>query len=434
MKRIALGTLAGIFGLSGCTTLLPEPNATVNVDAITFAILTELYCAAKSLPGDGQPPYFASNDYWIAQIDMYLSASIEASANPLVSLLGPFNLAKATPVGGSTGSFTAGLAGTFDSTRTNLREYKIYVYLKRLVNGNTGLGSNKTTESVPDWATFAESNHWPVHCESPNAGGTYLQGRLGLKDWLEPAVRTQVATVGFAPLNAPPPTPAPPVPPAPTISDVYPDKGTKGDQVFITGANFNKVTNVFFDHKTPTIIAASPTRLVVSAPAPSKVGPVEVVVRTPAGDATGTFTYQDSTAAEFTRRTDAETESDKKVAETTASAPAPPPSSSQQSPTVSGTFTFIIKATGTIGPSFTLSRVSGGGSSLFTMTRTDNSYVNIVLTAATYCPLSTSIPAPATCFPTKGTASQPNSDQIANAITRLDNANLNLNLTHIVAP
>jgi hypothetical protein len=85
------------------------------------------------------------------------------------------------------------------------------------VYGNTGPGWNNTTHSVPDWATFAESNHWPVHCENPNAGGTYLQGQLGLKDWLEPAVRTQDATIEFAPLNAPSaPTPLP----APTITDV----------------------------------------------------------------------------------------------------------------------------------------------------------------------------------------------------------------------
>jgi len=435
MKRVVLAAIAGICCLPGCATFLPEPNATVNVDAITFAVLTELYCAAKTLPGDGQPPYFASDDYWVAAVDMNLSAAIDASANPLVSLLGPYNLAKAVPVGGTVGSFTTGISGTFDETRTNLRDYKVYVYLKRLVYGYTGTGADGNTESIPDWATFAESNHWPVRCDNPNAGGTYLQGRLGLKDWLAPAVRTQSATVRYAPLNAPAAPPTPPPTPAPTISDVYPDKGSiaGGDAVTITGANFTNVKAVLFDGRALSPSLTSTTRLVVTSPPGTKSGLTEVVVRTPAGDATGTFTYQPTT--EFRPRTAEEKTTDKSLAQTPPPAPGPPSSGSQQSPTVSGTFTFTIKATGAIGPSFILSRVSGGSSNLFTMTRTDINYVSIAVTAATYCPLSTLIPAPATCFPAKGTTrGLPNSDQLTNAIGRLDSAILNLNLTHIVQP
>jgi hypothetical protein len=86
MKRILSVIFSAIFGLTSCTTFLPDHIATVNVDAITFAVLTELYCAAKNLPDPAHPPYFASDDYWVAAIDMYLSASIEASANPAVCL------------------------------------------------------------------------------------------------------------------------------------------------------------------------------------------------------------------------------------------------------------------------------------------------------------------------------------------------------------
>ena len=98
MNRSTLGAIAGVSCLAGCTTHLPGPNATINVDAITFAILTELYCAAKDLKSTDSAgnwiAYFDSQDNWIGSIDMYLSASIEASASPVVSLLGPLKLSK----------------------------------------------------------------------------------------------------------------------------------------------------------------------------------------------------------------------------------------------------------------------------------------------------------------------------------------------------
>src|SRR5262249_28747474 len=109
--------------------------------------------------------------------------------------------------------------------------------------------------------------------------------------------------------------------------------------------------------------------------------------------------------------------------------PAPSQSgSSQQSPTISGTFTFTIKSTGTIGPSFTLTRVSGGSANAFTASRTDNSHVTVALTAAYYCPMSASIPAPGTCAKK---ASEPNVNQLGSAINRLDAAILNQNLAKI---
>lgn len=437
MKRILSVIFSAIFGLTSCTTFLPDHIATVNVDAITFAVLTELYCAAKDLPDREHPPYFASDDYWVAAIDMYLSASIEASANPAVSLLGPFNLAKAVPVGGTTGSFTSVFSGSVDETRTNMREYKIYVYLKRLVYGN---------QTVPDWKTFAERNRWPVHCEDPNAGGTYLQGRLGLEDWLAPAVRTQEASVGYAPLNAPPAPPVTPPPPPPTITDVYPKTGTKkgGELITITGANLASVTQVIFGKLSPitklcdkTSTAATgpcfsytPSKLEVIAPESSAAGTVDVTVRGPTGDATSAsaFTFIEEPTIAFLNKSGKTV--DKSL--TATAAPSPPSSGAQQSPTISGTFTFTIKSTGTIGPSFTLTRVSGGGSNLFTATRTDNSYVVIGLTAAYYCPVSPSVPAPGTCAANQTTtAREPNADQLNNAIIRLDNAILNQNLAKI---
>ena len=428
----------------------------MNVDAITFAILTELYCAASDLKGSEKGSenqlYFASDDYWVAAIDMYLSAQIEASANPAVSLLGPFNLAKAAPVGGTVGSFTSVLSGSVDETRTNMHEYKIYVYVRRLVEGYTDTATKK---SVPNWKTFAEQNRWPVHCENPNAGGTFLQGQLGLEDWLAPAVRTQEASVGYAPLDAPPAPPPTPPPPAPTITDVFPKTGSNNQAITITGTNLDKVTTVILSSPTITQtiaksdFTATGTTIKFHPPAPtggSLPKPVDVTVMTDKGataTAASAFTYVPAPATAAPANQEPLTQP-----------PTPAPSqsgSAAQSPTISGTFTFTIKSTGTIGPSFTLTRVSGGGASLFTAARTDTNFVVIALTAAYYCPLSTLLPAPPTCAPTTTTKTTrtmqttlmtqiaqphepPNVDQLSAAIYRLDAAILNQNIAKIANP
>jgi IPT/TIG domain len=433
MKRTFAGIFSAIFSLTSCTTFLPEHIATANVDAITFAILTELYCAASHLKGRENELYFASDDYWVAGIDMYLSAQIEASANPAVSLLGPFNLAKAIPVGGTVGSFTSVFSGSIDETRTNMHEYKIYVYLKRLVYGYTD-----GKKAVPDWKTFAELNRWPVHCENPNAGGTYLQGQLGLADWLAPAVRTEEASVGYAPLNAPPPPPPPPVVPAPTITDVFPKSGSFDKPVRITGTNLSNVTKVTLGSQTVTKFTATPTTIIFFPPATTPPGPADLTVTADSGDATSTFTYVAPSAAVASQPLSDKAISEQLAQLSTASNPPSQSGSAQQSPTITGTFTFTIKSTGTIGPSFTLTRVSGGSANLFTAIRTDNSYVTVVLTAAYYCPMLASLPAPGTCAATKaakiaktGKPPEPNADQLSEAIYRIDTAILNQNIVKI---
>lgn len=451
MKRILAAIFSAVFGLTSCSTHPPEHIETVNADAITFAVLSELYCTARDLRGLDKELYFASDDYWVAGIDMYLSAQIEAAANPAVSLAGPFNLAKAIPVGETVGSFTSIVSGSVDETRINMHEYKMYVYLKRLVYGYRDPKSGKT---VPDWKTFAELNRWPVHCENPNAGGTFLQGQLGLEDWLAPAVRTQEASVGYAPLN-PPPTPTPtPLPPAPTITDVFPKTGSQkgGDVITITGTNLATVEKVFFGDKDPitktcdkpsqTTPCFTPSASMVVVVTPPGKGTVDLTVHSPSGDATSTFTYNAPLFGAEEKRAEPQRSA-------TATAPNPPSSNAQQSPVITGTFTFTIKSGGTIGPSFTLTRVSGGSPNLFTATRTDNNYVSIVLTAAYYCPMLASLPAPVACAPTttttrtalgtllRETATQPrepNADQLAAAIARIDLAILNQNIAKIASP
>jgi hypothetical protein len=459
MKWIAPGAIFGVF-LAGCSTYLPGPNATINVDAITFAILTELYCAAKELPGSDRQAYFGSDDKWIALIDMYLSASIEASATPTVSLLGPFNLAKATPVGGTIGTFTAGIGGSFDETRTKLQEYKLYINLQQLLYGTTGKGADEKVAYGPNWARFAEINDWPVWCENPNAGGTYLQGQLGLKDWLAPAVRVQEATIGFAPLNPPA---IPTAPPPPTISAIYPSSGsTEGNYpVYIIGTNLDQVKEVLFkapleEAARPPVIpdkkASTSTMLVVTSPKNMPAGISDIAIAAPAKSgsraaegakiniyATAKFTYITPPAPPAPPVEKLEKPLFPNVPLAPNVAPLLPPvlpisGGTQQSPVVSGTFTFVIKSGATVGPAFTLSRVSGGAS-LFSMTRTDNNYVNMSLTAVTYCPSAASVPTLKGCIEArKKTADNVNANDHKAAIDRLDAANQNLNLSRIVQP
>jgi hypothetical protein len=412
MLKTALLACASFF-LFGCSTHLPEPNATVNVEAITYAILTELYCASIQLPGNDGNPYFGSNDNWVGVVDLNLSASIEASANPSVSLLGPFNPSRAVaPNGGTTGTFTSVFSSSIDETRTNLREYKMYIKLPALIK---------------NWRQFAAAHAWPVDCFHPNAGGTFLQGRLDLKGWLAPAVRVQEAVIDFEVLN--PPAGSSAGAPAPTISDIYPKNGPARTSVNITGANLpTKNFTVFFGNKSvPSADVKVPdtsgTLITVKAPPPAAPGPVPVTVVTKAGTtatALSPFTYTNESAFAAAAGT---------------GGGGGGASGSSQSPTVSGTFTFQIKTTGTIGPSFTLTRVSGGANNLLTASRTDNNYVNIALTPATYCPIASPVvpvTVPAECALKTATAGVIPSGDLQIATQRLENALLNLNLSHLI--
>jgi hypothetical protein len=233
MRRFALGAIAALF-LAGCTTYAPTPSTTVDAQQIMYTIISELYCAALEIPAaDTEPPpgrrlepektYFASYNNWVVGIDLYLSASIEASVSPSVSLLGPFTLAKAVPPGGTVGSFTSAFGGSFDQTRTNLREYKIYLFMPLVLLGtkadqagpaqnpeadqagpaqNPDLKSSANEKSsARDWGKFTgvdcATNSGGIY--DRKSGSTYLIGRLGLKDWLVPAVYTQEATKQYAP-------------------------------------------------------------------------------------------------------------------------------------------------------------------------------------------------------------------------------------------
>jgi hypothetical protein len=309
LRILSLAAFAvALFFLASCTTYPPRPNAKVSVPIIADSVLNELNCAVRDLRDWNKTYAFNPNDDWTALVDLSLQASIEGSVSPSISLLGPFNSVKATSSGATVGSYTAAFGASFDQTRTSLRDYKFYVDINKLSGDNNTLRGN--------------------HCHPSFEKGIYLAGKLGLEEWLGPAVEEQQLTRQFLP---PPPPPQ------------------AGQAI---------------------IIQAPRTGLRRAAP----------------------FVLTAATGSSYF-------------------------------PTISATFTFTIKASGNAGPSFVLSNVSGGSSSLFSANRTDTNFANIVLTPTSYLLDSKLQP-----------TSAPLPDADAAAETRLENGLLALQLSHLLPP
>jgi hypothetical protein len=402
------GFLVGVaLLLFGCTTSPPYPSKTLNVAEINNAILTELYCAAIRLQGINavniywppppSPPglpnnlYFNSQDNWVAAIDLYLSASVDGVASPAVSLLGPFNMARSVaPAGGTAGSFTALFGASFDQTRTNLREYKVYIFLPELIR----------TWQPPLY----------TDCNDPNQGRTYLAGTLGFEDWLAPAVTTLEKTQALAP---------DPNGYTPKTSSLWIDRTKVARRHTVSPKIVRVADNNSSDPNKTHSDDVQPPQADTNAAA---LAALDYFLANQNGGGGGS-----------------------------------------QPPTISTTLTFTIKATGTLGPSFALTRVSGGSGSAFTLSRTDNNYVNIVLTPATYCPTAIiyttpsgsppNTPQTASCIVLAPIYSQerglvelqkqtreslnkgvPTPQDMQAATNRLDSALSNLNLAHLVTP
>lgn len=105
----------------------------------------------------------------------------------------------------------------------------------------------------------------------------------------------------------------------------------------------------------------------------------------------------------------------------------PAPKATTWGPVYGATFTFIIKASGQLGPTFTLDRAKGGAANLFSVTRTETNFVNIALTAVGV-PLEQYNPA--TRITTVG-ANVGNIDAVNAAIRRLDDQLLRLDLLNV---
>jgi hypothetical protein len=398
MKNYLFTASAALF-LFGCTTTPPRPNAAVNAQQITYAILSEFYCAAteKPVPPPSQLAYsdtvavplptkappvtlpatiFNPNDQWILALELNLSASIEGSVAPSISLLGPLNAFRAVPTGGTTGTFTTALAGSFDQTRTNARDYKIYIDVNQLLGQGSG-------DPAHNWLHSGHST--TADCLNPNGDSTYLAGHLGIDEWLAPAFYAQLITRGFAP--------------APTKTA---DNGS--------GDTF---TSLLLGRRVVKRQGGTPNRIVHVADAST----VQLA------DLEGTLDKlgpEDRQAVITALMSAGQT-------------------GSQSSPTIGVTFTFTIKASGTMGPSFVLTRASGGSSGFFSGTRTDTNYVNLVLTPTTYCPTlgwvipvgKTNCQAPTADLRMMRASTAPDMDA---AIGRAENTLFTLNLNRALTP
>jgi hypothetical protein len=354
-KNYLFTAIAGLC-LFGCTTSPPSPSATINAEQISYAILSEFYCTVQDLqpikdPQSGEQFFLNPNDQWILAVELNLSASVEGSVAPSVSLLGPLNPFRAVPTGGTTGSFTTALGASFDQTRTNARDYKIYVDVNHLM-GQRDPGEDPTSSPPPppnwkDWTTKTNSPIGPVTCPYPNGARTYLAGNLGIEEWLTPTFFAQERTRQYSPMPAAVTKPG-------QQSSLFMRR-----QVVRRGGTPNRIQ-----------LAANPNFTVAQNAAP-------------AAPPSSEFTSDEQKAI-----TDAATKAatDAAVAAVQAAAAGQSSGGGGQSPTIGVTFTFTIKSAGNVGPSFTLTRVSGGSNSLFSLTRTDTNYVNLVLTPASYCP------------------------------------------------
>jgi hypothetical protein len=98
-----------------------------------------------------------------------------------------------------------------------------------------------------------------------------------------------------------------------------------------------------------------------------------------------------------------------------------------------------------------LTRLSGGSASLFSLSRTDNNYVNIVITPATFCwtklqpkdgglacpPLPAAVagnPMIANALVLARQNGQPRPIDVQSAVDRINFALINLNLAHTLSP
>ncbi|HTC06162.1 MAG TPA: hypothetical protein VK749_22335 [Xanthobacteraceae bacterium] len=365
-KNYLFAATAGLC-LFGCTTSMPRPNAAVNAEQITYAVISEFYCAVQDLR-DHNFQVFNPKDQWILAVELNLSAAIEGSVSPSVSLLGPLNAVKALPTGQTANSFTTAIGASLDQTRTNARDYKIYIDVNRLMYmpGSTG-SSGPVDPSFPtsDWKSIASSLIGPVTCPYPNGARTYLAGNLGIEDWLGPTYYTQINTRLYAPA---------PAGKSATLTfgpSVIRQGGTPNRTRFVR-LNVNQDFQVAQDQPAPS-----------AAPSPSQ------------SSSAGLTEDQQKLVKETAKEAAKEfaNELNKSNAATVgALLAAATGGGGGQSPTIGVTFTFTIKSGGNIGPAFTLTRVSGGSNSFFSVTRTDTNYVNLVLTPTSYCPIAGQVP------------------------------------------
>jgi hypothetical protein len=406
-----------VLALASCTSSPPTPNPTVVEHDIVESVLKELCRAVISIQGvasQGNPgalnEHFRANNGWIVLIETSLKTDLEGTVNPSASLLGPIIPGLLVPKGGTAGSFGAAASATFDQTATSLRDGKRYVVLDALLNSQLcpAPGSPEYTEIFHNRLMYTSDKK-------------YLEGKLGIREWLWESVSAQnfdpiinpTTTVVEGPLQNDPiqqealaahklytamsqqnfinsgvgapggDTNAKCTSPINAGTSIPTQNWSQGQLVSGWSAPLPFISVCPLSYDTPSIAQDPPPNT------PSPVTWLKARIGNNAAtntadiflDTSGPIPGSASGSYKITITTKATNNDQNKNTTTLNIIVTSPPKATSWGPVYGATFTFVIKSSGQLGPSFSFDKVKGGSATLFSMSRTETNYVNIVLTS-----------------------------------------------------
>jgi hypothetical protein len=377
MRGVLVLTIT-IFFLFGCTTIPPRPNPNVVEREIVENILGELCRAVISIRGLAAQhdqaavgEHFAANDGWLVLVESSLKTDLEGSVSPSVTWVGPIIPGLLIPKGGTAGTYNLGIGGTIDQTSTTLRDDKRYVVLDTLM---------KDTHLCPQPGTDEYLAYFSGAAEYQGIG-KYLSGSLGIRDWLA----TGVAAQNFGPVVGPTTILAE----GPQQSDditglrlaIQRLESTQRPLQTESTCNDKNITIVDKNKNISDWYLAQGQQVIDrQVPLPFKscfnmsykltAAPSASWLSDPTDDGTYLIFNSNTTipnsASSFKATVEANNGYTKKLVSFNVYIYAAPKATSF-GPTYSGQFTFVIKGTGQIDPSFTLDRIKGGSTALFSM-------------------------------------------------------------------
>jgi hypothetical protein len=455
--RVLFFCLTFAIGLGGCSASPPQPNPTVVEREVVKSILKELCVSVLRIQGGfaaGDPnlqhEHLAANDGWIAAIETSLKTDEEASANPSATLLGPIIPGGLVPKGATAGTYNAAVGGTIDQTATTLRDNKHYLVIQSLLNDE---------EVCPPKGTDYYNAFFYKNAEYVT-DGKYLTGKLGLYPWLYNGLSAHGFDALIDPTtlvvqgpNVPEPTPR-------RLPGAFFSKTASPSSPYFVQQQLNQVPVTL----APGCIGPDPdcpkptsqiTRqiwtqgfpgptLSFNFTDPKNAYPLTYSAMTEPGDKATlppwiifdpnkkTVTIQAVPSGDpgFTTIRILATNKNKitgylDIPFVIVSAP----KATTWGPTYGATFTFLLKGSAQLGPSFSFDRSKGGAANLFSISRTETNYVNVALTSVGV-PLIENYPKPNTI--TSAAVSSP--DAINAAVDRLNETLLRLNLSNVFPP
>jgi hypothetical protein len=452
MRIIILCIGFALFVLAGCTSTPPKPNPTVVEREIVKSVLKELCVAVLNIQGGyaaGDPnlvrEHLKANDGWIAEIETNLKTDEEASANPSATLVGPIIPGLLVPKGGTAGSYNLAAGGTIDQTATTLRDNKHYLVVQSLL---------ADPELCPPTGTPAYNAYYNENA-AYRSDGKFLTGKLGIYDWLYNGLSAHNFNSLIDPttLVVQGPSVAEPTPRhqagylAPRFGHMAPN--LLAGQIAIQGLATKLGGCV--DCPRPTV--SIPPQLWTQGSPPlsplhfafedPKNLPLTYTANTEPGNGSlPSGLIFDPQAQTLTVRSVPSDSSFTSIKITATNSNklsgslefpvviAAAPKTTTWGPTYGAQFTFLLKGSGQIGPSFTFDRSKGGVANLFSVSRTETNYVNIALTAVGV-PLLENYPSSNGSGTQISLAAASNPDAINAALDRLEQTLLKLNLSNI---